>query len=404
MTRALRRNVALAAVLGVAAGAVGASASREPAAAPAPPVVTAADAAPKTTASPLPHARARIDARADDPHGGAPWAMRSFVSDHRGTPLHCAQLGRMQGGRFGWIATGRRFRAARYDSLDVPTFCDSERFLARIGAQISRAALVSTARDGGAVAAATITYGHAAAAVREVALERGPVLRTGRDGAFLLVQAGQADAGAPAGELRLRDGRRRTFDRTIEPPRPPRRPGRPPPERPIGEAVLATRAPDPGGGLPWGLFVARGTRGASCFSSPGRLLRTRQGHLDARLGLFYAGFIGGPLRCADTFRRASRRRPAPLETGLYGLHDEDPAGRNQLRRVDGRTLLYGPVHPDVVALTIRTPRDVRTLVPSRAGHAVLAVYDGSFPAGPITVTSRMRDGSSVTQQVSSGGA
>jgi hypothetical protein len=50
----------------------------------------------------------------------------------------------------------------------------------------------------------------------------------------------------------------------------------------------------------------------------------------------------------------------------------------------------------VVTVTIRTPRDVRTLVPS-AKHAILAVYDGRFPGGKVTATARFKDGHEVTR-------
>jgi hypothetical protein len=58
------------------------------------------------------------------------------------------------------------------------------------------------------------------------------------------------------------------------------------------------------------------------------------------------------------------------------------------------------VSPDVVAVTLRTPRDVRTIRP--VGGAFLAVYDGAFYGGTITATARTRDGR--TQTVRRGGA
>jgi hypothetical protein len=49
-------------------------------------------------------------------------------------------------------------------------------------------------------------------------------------------------------------------------------------------------------------------------------------------------------------------------------------------------------HPDVERVTLQTPRDVRTLVPSPLGHAILAVYDGTFPAGELVLTAHLKGG------------
>ena len=65
----------------------------------------------------------------------------------------------------------------------------------------------------------------------------------------------------------------------------------------------------------------------------------------------------------------------------------------------GRTTIGGQAHPDVVSVTIRTPRDVRTLVPSQPDHMILAVYEGAFPAGEITATAHLKDGRDVTRSV-----
>jgi len=50
-----------------------------------------------------------------------------------------------------------------------------------------------------------------------------------------------------------------------------------------------------------------------------------------------------------------------------------------------------------VAVTLETPRDVRTLTPTGRAHAFLAAYDGSFPTGKIRVVARFRDGHVWTQ-------
>lgn len=50
-------------------------------------------------------------------------------------------------------------------------------------------------------------------------------------------------------------------------------------------------------------------------------------------------------------------------------------------------------------VTIATPRDVRTLRPSSTGRAILAVYDGTFPAGETVITSTFADGSTRRQVI-----
>jgi hypothetical protein len=56
--------------------------------------------------------------------------------------------------------------------------------------------------------------------------------------------------------------------------------------------------------------------------------------------------------------------------------------------------VLGSARADVRSITIATPRDVRTLVPSSPAHAFIAVYDGSFPTGKIVTTAHFADGSS----------
>jgi hypothetical protein len=52
----------------------------------------------------------------------------------------------------------------------------------------------------------------------------------------------------------------------------------------------------------------------------------------------------------------------------------------------------GLADPAIASVTIATPRDVRTLVPSRRAHAFLAVYDGEFPTGQIVITAHYEHG------------
>jgi hypothetical protein len=64
------------------------------------------------------------------------------------------------------------------------------------------------------------------------------------------------------------------------------------------------------------------------------------------------------------------------------------------RTLPGETIVYGTARSDVRSITITTPRDVRTLVPSSAAHSFIAVYDGGFPTGEIVTTAHFADGTS----------
>jgi hypothetical protein len=65
--------------------------------------------------------------------------------------------------------------------------------------------------------------------------------------------------------------------------------------------------------------------------------------------------------------------------------------------LEGRLVYFGTVHPDVTSVTIVTPRDVRTLVPTKDFHAIVAVYDGPFPGGTATATAHFKDGRELTR-------
>jgi hypothetical protein len=174
----------------------------------------------------------------------------------------------------------------------------------------------------------------------------------------------------------------------------PRRGG----EKPVpGTDYVAARAPDPAGGEPWAVIASRGTKGGICMSMTGRLVGTRLGNVDRRLGIFYSGAFDTLHQCGDAERKPTRAFPMRLDTGIWGIGEDDAPGRIERRVLEGRIMFSGRVHDDVVSVTIRTPRDVRTLIPSSPAHAILAVYDGRFPAGKVTATARMKDGREVTR-------
>jgi hypothetical protein len=56
----------------------------------------------------------------------------------------------------------------------------------------------------------------------------------------------------------------------------------------------------------------------------------------------------------------------------------------------------GAVPADVTSVTLRTPRDIRTVRPVHG--MFLAVYDGSFYGGEIVAAAHRRDGRTITQR------
>lgn len=64
------------------------------------------------------------------------------------------------------------------------------------------------------------------------------------------------------------------------------------------------------------------------------------------------------------------------------------------RTLTGRTLVVGRARRDVLSVTLRTPRDIRTVVP--VGGAFLAVYDGALYGGEVVARAHLRDGRTVT--------
>jgi hypothetical protein len=105
-------------------------------------------------------------------------------------------------------------------------------------------------------------------------------------------------------------------------------------------------------------------------------------------------------RCARPGRRPTRAYPMRITTSIVGAGFADaPRGRIERRVEASRVVFSGLVHRDVETVTIRTPRDVRTLVPSAEGHAILAVYEGRFPGGRVTATARLKGGKEVTRSL-----
>lgn len=86
------------------------------------------------------------------------------------------------------------------------------------------------------------------------------------------------------------------------------------------------------------------------------------------------------------------------ETFAAAFHDRRQfRGRIALRTLPGRTVIYGLARPDVREITIESPRDVRTIVPSARAHAFIVVYDGSFATGETVFRITFKNGTHATQ-------
>jgi hypothetical protein len=423
MTRGVRRIALAALAAGAVGGAVAAGVrgeERAPRPAPPDPAHPRVEPAPRDPAR-LPDGRydpgrahyrvdrgsVRIDGRAADPGGGPDWVVRVFdveqisISRPQRTlarPAYrshqrCAELGREYRGRFGWIDGEGVFRpAAPANSPFHLRTCERATPRARSADFVTavrfgddpsapralRSALWGFARPGEAVRA------RGAAVGGERRIEPGVA------GGFLLLAApGASVAGlrVKAGpELIRLDG---ALERALGPREPVRRRFR------RGTMRLEAPAPDPGGGPAMGVVVADDRKGSPCIVGEGSQLGERFGGFVPEPGLFVEL---SQTTCEPPGFRPTRETPVPIRFGYNSWSLFDGAGPHELRgRVERRVALdrssvTAVCHPDVVSVTLRTPRDIRTLVPSPHAHVIHAVYAGDFGAGRIVAVAHMRDG------------
>jgi hypothetical protein len=299
---------------------------------------------------------ARIVKRAADPAGGPAWAVRAFPArrtwrDRRGLvtqpPDRCVQLGRMLDGRFGWVDGRNVFRPVGLGPVGAPIQCRQRAgWTPWYSPAAERLTRIATPVDGPAQALQTVAWGFAG---RSQHME----LRVG-------------------GAL----------------------------ER---EARVEYRVPDPDGGTPWGLAATARPGTPACLSFLQRVAGRHVGSIDQRLGVLRPaqGYDGRPCSTSGPPRLTRRKPLAVYAAGdPGGQRDAGLTARRVVRRtLEGRTTVSGLAHPDVVSVTLVTPRDVRTITPSPREHAFAAVYDGVFATGGIEIRARMRDGSVHREQV-----
>lgn len=159
-----------------------------------------------------------------------------------------------------------------------------------------------------------------------------------------------------------------------------------------GTAAPLATASDPDGGAPWGFRA-----GPNKFEMDGQVI-------DDRLVSIQPNEIVQP--GPDEFGRFGTGKlpaPSPLELFPRPMPSQVSVALTQpeieRRTLPGLTLIAGLAAPDVVTVTITTPRDVRTLRPTGPQHAFIAVYDGYFYSSIVTITAQLKDGHTITQTI-----
>jgi hypothetical protein len=362
----------------------------------------------------------KIEQRLRDPRGGPPYALRLFRAERRApigrhpTLAHmrllghdlCAQLGRIYKGRFGWIDANNVFRPARFNYRDTPLACGDRWRDDRSHPEMLVTTLITEPSRTEASAVQSIAWGFGGAQLRSVTLKGAAAShpRLSRRGAFLIA----APLYARVVDLAARwvyEGRPAIGPYRPREPRLPRgaKVNRLQIPRTVGTGVLETRAPDPGGGVAWGVLGYRADSGGFCATQPGRIVGDHVGAINFALDTFDE-LPTRTRHCGATVGALPPSWPVGIGT-MYGGgfdpaldpgQDPDGGGRITLRTLPGRTVLYGVARPGVRSVTIESPRDVRTLIPSPRARSFLVVYDGSFPTGQLKLTATMADGSKRT--------
>lgn len=345
--------------------------------------------------------------------GNPGWAVRTFTGERRAIKqpartldrpawrMHvgCADVVRTYRGMQGWLYPDGRFRPVDPGASDRTGECASTR---RALANTEMITAVAPDRRGEWMPGESVLWGVAPAGARSAVVEglrggRRPV-SIGPQGAFLLA-LGTID---PPRGMRIvfrLGGNRRLRQRVSRSAREVRSLRGPLPGTDRLEAVT----PDPAGGPARGILVARRGDGGVCIGGVAERLGSRFGLVDTGLGIMSEAL----LRRSDCRRRGVTPTPRlPVVTSIGwggGVSVEDDQwvrrARIERRLQRGSATVLAFCHPDVEQVTIRTSRDLRTLVPSPRAHAILAIYDGEL-AGDVVITARLRDGSIWTDHLS----
>jgi hypothetical protein len=359
---------------------------------------------------------ARMPIRIEDAAGGPPWVLRVFDADRitlqrpartlaRGRVVgrnRCVQVGRLQDGRFGWVFGDGQFRATP-DVVDRLLQCTSRKVPRAVGGFL-------TTLGAGPVPAGTIVWGQLPGA------KDASVAGTGAADGPVAVAAGGAFLRVAGPEAHAVDGARVSGGGKTLQLGPRTAPSLPPelrtrikfPTVVPGTQAVEAPVPDPAGGPPWAVPVAQTVEGTPCTGGRARVVGGRVGDPDLDLGVFTESVLSSP-SCRPLTGPPNAEYPCSFSWGggnaeeLEGSDSARERGRIERRLLAGRTFVDAQCRADVERVTLETPRDRRTLVPSPFGRALLAVYDGSFIDGDLTVTMHLQGGRTVTQSFPLGG-
>ncbi len=365
-------------------------------------VASARRASGVTPSSPPAPRAVSIARRAADPAGGPGWALRLWTLRARPNtpgdgPLRCFATGFERGGqlleplaegRSRIVGTSERDglcssapdRAAGTLAPDVRTYVDD------VDSPDPRPLRVVVAGLLGDEARSAQLLG--AGVARGLAL--------GPHGSYLVV-LGPSYAGARLSvRVRLADGRTYT--------------GSSPasllpvfgPHECVPTPGLSVRVADPDGGPSWTSGRGRvGTRHNCRYM--GRLVRGRVASVFAGRNWVAYGPSSVSISLTGKARAASRPLVVEVTDPRAALPDDGrgaaPSPAQVARRtLPGRTVVSGSANDDVASITLRTPRDVRTLRPGPGG-LFLAVYDGAFYGGRIYADAHLRDGRTISETI-----
>lgn len=339
----------------------------------------------------------RITRRVADPTGGAPWALRRWrarVNARLSGGAHallCYQVGHPAPD--GALVLPGLDGRDRKLSLQGETYCNRPEWLEKHAAGAFVRVEVDDPSSADPKPVRAVVAGLLGKGVRSAELLGAGAprpLELGPDGTFLLVLPGdQAPDSVRVRQTRA-DGNVRTT-RTFA----------------LAEACRLqpgrnVRVADPDGGPSW-TYGESTVDGTHCTFT-GRVIADRLASISPTDGTTMFGpssFTSAPPG------GGSRRRPRTprLDFTVAGPGNEPPstdaddaplAPQIARRTQPGRTIVTGSAPPDVTAVTIRTPRDVRTVKP--VASLFMAVYDGPFYTGEIVVTARRADGTTLTER------
>lgn len=367
----------------------------------------------------------REELRRKDPAGGPDWVIRSMTADRmapRGSRRPgsdgvtgtgpCLQLLREVDGKLGWIDGDNVFRPVRVRDTGLLTKCSTPNLDTRkervqdFDSEVLLAA--PTSRE--PRVRGQFAWGFVGPRVRTMRLRSGGETRTpkrsARWGAFLEFYGPARPAGNTSLRLRYADGKLVDTSRGVHNPIAPEG-YRPSPGDAIDRASsrIIARAPDPGGGPSWGVLGTRTRKGLWCLGQAGHLIGSIVGTIDPRYGtMMGASADDNPNGCGPRAQPTNRYPvQAVSSSGAYtDIAGLAPNG-DQLRLQRGRTLILGRTLDSVVRLTVTTPRDVRTVIPSEPGKGFILVYDGGFSGGRLMATAHFRDGRTQEVELPGGG-